>query len=132
MQSCNLVWTKGTFLPFFTQKCFHTQATSDIRENPLVTVLGSHAAMTCQIVVGQKSKVKTSDCLESDCHIVVGQSQWSLCQLMVGEKSVCLKKKSKLVLKEKPKIKMKVIVHFSRAFPGDETHRELRGKHRPL
>ena len=28
------------------------QATSDLRENPLVTVLGSHAAMTCQIVVG--------------------------------------------------------------------------------
>ena len=43
---------KETFFPFFTQKCFHTQATSDIRENPLVTVLGSHAAMTCQIVVG--------------------------------------------------------------------------------
>ena len=28
------------------------KATSDLRENPLVTVLGSHAAMTCQIVVG--------------------------------------------------------------------------------
>ena len=80
------------------QKLFHTQATSDIRENPLVTVLGSHAAMTCQIVVGQKSKVKivksqivilwwvkvkSSDCLKS------------VCQLMVGKKSVCRKKKSK-------------------------------------
>ena len=31
---------------------FNFQATSDLRENPLVTVLGSHAAMTCQIVVG--------------------------------------------------------------------------------
>ena len=43
---------RNIFLLFFTQKLFHTQATSDIRENPLVTVLGSHAAMTCQIVVG--------------------------------------------------------------------------------
>ena len=43
---------KKPFFPTLTQKLFHTQATSDIRENPLVTVLGSHAAMTCQIVVG--------------------------------------------------------------------------------
>ena len=25
-----------------------------------------------------------------------------------------------------------IIIHLSRAFQGDETHRELRGKHRPL
>ena len=62
---------KNLFFPTLTQKLFHTQATSDIRENPLVTVLGSHAAMTCQIVVGQKSKVKSSNCLESDCQILV-------------------------------------------------------------
>ena len=33
---------------FLTQR---RQATSDIRENPKVTIIGSHAAKTCQIVV---------------------------------------------------------------------------------
>lgn len=38
---------------FITQR---RQATSDIRENPMVTYLGSHAAMTCQIVVMRHSE----------------------------------------------------------------------------
>ena len=41
-------------IAIFSLACYFKscQATSDLRENPLVTVLGSHAAMTCQIVVG--------------------------------------------------------------------------------
>lgn len=38
---------------FLTQR---RQATSDLRENPNVTVLGSHAAMTCQIIVMKHSE----------------------------------------------------------------------------
>jgi len=39
---------KRTGVLFLTQR---RQATSDLRENPAVTVIGSHAAMTCHIVV---------------------------------------------------------------------------------
>ena len=43
-------------IAIFSLTCYFKscQATSDLRENPLVTVLGSHAAMTCQIVVGNE------------------------------------------------------------------------------
>jgi len=51
----NLEFTNTPHTPMKREGCLfitqRRQATSDIRENPLVTVLGSHAAMTCQIVV---------------------------------------------------------------------------------
>jgi len=50
---------------FITQR---RQATSDLRENPKVTVLGSHAAMTCQIVIMKHTESRVASIGHFDNH----------------------------------------------------------------
>lgn len=68
----NLDFTNTPHTPMAREGCLfitqRRQATSDLRENPKVWVLGSHAAMTCQIIVMKHTESRVASIGHFDNH----------------------------------------------------------------